>query len=107
MNKLSKFLVRSYGAATVSAAAKLTSKLRRDAFSAGWPSGVSRRLQVQYSEGQYVVRYPKAITSRVMDLEYGNQENPPSPVIRTFVRGIKDTGIRQEVEKSFKKARFY
>ena len=107
MNQLSRFLVKTYSAATVEAAKKLTAKLRRDAYTSGWPTPASRFLVVEYGNGQYTVKYPKAMSSRILDLEYGTQSNPPTPVIRPFIRSIRDTGMKKEIEKSLKKARLY
>lgn len=107
MNALSKFLVKTYSVATVKAARKLTSRLRREAYSAGWPTPASRFLVVEYGDGQYTVKYPKALSSKILDLEYGNQSTPPTPVIRPFIRSIRDTGTRREIEKALKKARLY
>lgn len=105
MNPLSKFFVQTYTAAAATASAKLTSKVRRQAYQMGWPTSVSRKLVVDFKEGQYTVSYPTEIKESVLDLEYGNQSTPPLPALRTFVRGVKDTAMKQEVEKSLKKAR--
>lgn len=105
MNPLSKFFVQTYTAAVATASAKLTSKVRRQAYQMGWPTSVSRRLVVDFKDGKYTVSYPSDLKESVLDLEYGNQSTPPLPAMRTFIRGIQDTGMRQEVEKSLKKAR--
>lgn len=105
MNPLSKFFVQTYTSAAATASAKLTSKVRRQAYQMGWPTSVSRRLVVDFKDGKYTVSYPSDLKESVLDLEYGNQSTPPLPAMRTFIRGIQDTGMRQEVEKSLKKAR--
>lgn len=105
MNPLSKFFLQTYTTAAATASAKLTSKVRRQAYQMGWPTAVSRRLIVDFKNGQYVVQYPSDLKESVLDLEYGNQTTPPLPALRTFVRSIKDTTMRQEVEKQLKKAR--
>lgn len=105
MNFLSKFFVQTYSSAAATTAAKLTSEVRRQAYTMGWPTSVSRHLVISHKDGQYVVEYPQQIKESVLDLEYGNQKTPPLPLMRTFMRRIEDTGMRQEVEKALKKAR--
>lgn len=107
MNPLSKFFAKAYSSAIANTAAKLTSRVRRQAYDMGWPTSVSRHLVINYKNGEYVVEYPQDIKESVLDLEYGNQKTPPLPVMRTFVRNVKDTGMREEIEKSLKKARFH
>jgi hypothetical protein len=106
VNFLSKFFIQTYSSAAATTAAKLTSKVRRQAYDMGWPPSVSRHLVIAHKDGEYVVEYPQQIKESVLNLEYGNQKTPPLPLMRTFIRGITDTGMRQEVEKSLKDARF-
>ena len=106
MNFLSKFFVQTYSSAAANTAAKLTSEVRRQAYTMGWPTSVSRHLVINYKDGEYIVEYPEQVKESVLDLEYGNQKTPPLPLMRTFIRSIEDTGMRQEVEKALKESRF-
>jgi hypothetical protein len=65
-------------------ARRMTSRLRRDALSSGWPSSVSRHLTVVHESGQFNVRYPEHVADKVEHLEYGDQTAHPRPVIRAF-----------------------
>lgn len=71
-------------------AKRLSATLRRQAYQAGWPSSVARFLQVSYVNGIFAVGYPKQAAKEIEDLEYGTQDNPPSPVILRFMNRIDE-----------------
>jgi hypothetical protein len=102
-NPLTKFFIKAWSESAVSAAHKLTSQVRRQAYQMGWPTEVSRHLLVDVQNGEYVVTYPKQVKESVLDLEFGNQTRPPLPLIRHFLTNLDDTGMRKEVEKHLKK----
>jgi len=64
----------------------MTAKLRNQAYKSGWPSHVARKLTVKHDGGDnFYVDYPKEIEKDVLDLEQGNQDNPPNAAILRFM----------------------
>lgn len=61
-------------------------KLRKHAASYGWPSDITDQLK--FSKGG-TISYPEDIKEAVLTLEYGTQDVPPAPAIRTFMLGAK------------------
>ena len=61
-------------------------KLRKHAASYGWPSDITDQLK--FSKGG-TISYPQDIEEAVLTLEYGTQDVPPAPAIRTFMLGAK------------------
>lgn len=72
------------------AADELTRILRERALSRAWPIGVIRHLRVKYvpDEDKFDITYSKGYKKRIEDLEFGTQNTPPSPVIRTFINSL-------------------
>ena len=103
-NPLTKLVAEIYAEGYSAAASKLTSEVRRKAYLMGWPTSISRQLLVDVnSAGQYVVRYPKQLTKAIMNLEYGDQNTPPTPAIRGFLKSIGNTDMQNQIAKSLKK----
>jgi hypothetical protein len=71
--------------ALTSIAPQLTKQLRVAAKTAGWPEKIIKSISISTNNGQIAVMYPEKLKSDVEDLEYGNGDVPPAPVIRTFV----------------------
>lgn len=61
-------------------------RLRKHAASYGWPSEIVNKL-THSKDG--VASYPKDIENAVLTLEYGTQDVPPAPALRTFMLGAK------------------
>lgn len=104
MNPLSKFLVGAYSEAAFTSAAGLTEDIRSSALEMGWPEEVANHLIVDLEDGQYIVKYPQMLKDSILTLEYGTQAIPPLPAIRSFIQGLYDTDMEQEVEKHLKKS---
>lgn len=63
----------------------LTSRIRKDAVTAGWPKRVADSISVKVTKDEILAEYPENLTDTIMDLEYGNQNASPKPVLRRFV----------------------
>lgn len=66
------------------AAQDATRSLRKHALDSGWPSHLARALSVTHDNGKVSIDYPERHADEILDLEYGTQDRPPSPVLRTF-----------------------
>ena len=67
------------------AASEYTPKLRDYADSYGWPKNLTDNLKLIQSGNGHTVAYPESLREEVLTLEYGTQDVPPSPVMRTFM----------------------
>lgn len=66
------------------AAAQATVGLRKHALAHGWPTHLAQRLSVSHEDGRVAIAYPDHLADEILDLEYGTEDTPPSPVLRTF-----------------------
>jgi hypothetical protein len=66
-----------------------TQKLRDNAQAAGWPTDVANTLMVSPNNQGLGVEYPANVRDKVLTLEYGTQDVPPSPVIRSTILGVE------------------
>lgn len=64
---------------------QLSAELQQYARAAGWPADVCDQLSIRQEDGEYIASFPTIIGGRVNDLEYGTQDTPPNPVIRSFL----------------------
>jgi len=64
--------------------AELTSLVRVDANSAGWPKKIASKLVVSITNSKVVINYPIEFADEVDELEYGNRAKAPQPVFRRF-----------------------
>ena len=71
-------------------AARLSAVLRRQAYLAGWPSNLARRLSVKFEAGTFVPHYPRDVAEEIENLEYGTPDHPPSPVIHRFLNRLHE-----------------
>ena len=62
-------------------------KLRDHAQSYGWPDEISSQLSMSYDGSNHSITYPEDIADDILTLEYGTQDIPPSPALRTFMTG--------------------
>jgi hypothetical protein len=63
----------------------LTKNLRARARSAQWPEDIINSLEVTSNVGKVYVSYPDDFKGQIDNLEYGNLNSLPQPVLRTFV----------------------
>ena len=66
-----------------------TKNLRSHASSYGWPEEIANNLMVSHDGKSHSISYPKNLEEAVLTLEYGTQDAPPAPALRTFVLGAK------------------
>ena len=64
-----------------------TEDLRTHAASYGWPQELINSMSIDYT-GTVKFSHPK-YKKAAMDLDYGTQDTPLSPAIRTYMQGIK------------------
>lgn len=103
-NPFTNLVAELYAEGYSAAASKLTSQIRRHAFQMGWPTSISRHLVVDVdSSGKYVVRYPKQLSKAVNHIEYGDQNTPFNPAIRSFLKNITDTDMENRIGMLLKK----
>ena len=69
-------------------ARQLTMSLRTYAIASGWPLDIANMLEVVYENGSFVPAWPRAMTEKVRDLEYG-YSNEPNPVLRRFANRVE------------------
>lgn len=64
---------------------RFTGVLRNMAYDAGWPDDIVSSLSLIYEDGAVQISYPESLTTRVNDLEFGKEGQPPNSVIRSFM----------------------
>lgn len=57
----------------------------------GWPDAVVNQLAIRQENGEYTISYPPHLAAQVNFLEYGDQDTPPSAVLRNFLTNYIDT----------------
>ena len=80
-------------------ALKLTPVLRDQAFRAEWPSEIVIELSVKAEDENLYISYPDEFDSRIEDLEYGSQSQPPRPVLRPFMARYA-SNLEEEITES-------
>jgi len=68
-----------------------TTRLRTFCRMNGWPEEVSSQMSIRQEDGEYTISYPPHLSAKVNFLEYGDQDNPPSAVLRNFLTNYIDT----------------
>lgn len=83
-------------------ARQLTLSFRDYALGRGWPLGIVLFIQIKFlnvgddrTRGPFGgaifdVSYPDIVKKKVEDLEYGTQDTPPNPAIRSFLNRVDD-----------------
>ena len=56
----------------------------------GWPEEVASQMSVTQEGGEYTISYPPHLAAKVNFLEYGDQDTPPSSVLRNFLTNYID-----------------
>jgi hypothetical protein len=82
------------------AAERLTPDFRQEALTAGWPADIVFQMTVEEQDGDLYLSYPDSISGQVENLEYGNKEEAPNPIIRRFIRNHTD-GLDDIFESAF------
>lgn len=70
--------------AAIKSADRLTPVLRNMAIAADWPSDITLNLTVKAKDGSLYIDYPEELEDRINDLEYGQRDQAPNPVLRSF-----------------------
>ena len=70
--------------AAIKSADRLTPVLRNMAIAADWPSDITLNLTVKAKDGVLYIDYPEELEDRINDLEYGQRDQAPNAVLRSF-----------------------
>ena len=82
----------------------LTSRLRTFCRINGWPEDVWTQMSIRQENGQYTIYYPPQLSSKVSYLEYGDQDTPPSAVLRNFLTNyIESDAFATGISRSLKR----
>lgn len=68
-----------------------TQRLRTFCRINGWPEEVASQMSIRNVDGEYTIYYPPHLAAKVNFLEYGDQDTPPSAVLRNFLTNYIDT----------------
>ncbi len=68
-----------------------TQRLRTFCRINGWPAEVYSQMSIRQENGEYTIYYPPHLSAQVNFLEYGDQDNPPTAVLRNFLTNYIDT----------------
>lgn len=79
-----KHLIDSFPEAAARTARSMTYDLRKLASEHGWDQDVVNSMRILYSDSGFKVHVPKQYASRAHILEYGDETNAPTAVIRKF-----------------------
>jgi len=88
--KLSELILNSVSGAETEDSLITTQRLRTWCRMNQWPEAVVRQLSVVHKDGEYVIYYPPNLSDQVNFLEYGDQDTPPSAVLRNFLTNFID-----------------
>jgi len=84
--RLQELLEDSVKREAVNNSQHLTAKLREFCAAAKWPAAVVDVMSIREEDDGYHIFYPNFIKDKVHVLEYGDQDTPPSGIIRSFLR---------------------
>jgi hypothetical protein len=68
-----------------------TNRLRTFCRINGWPEEVASQMFIRQEDGEYTISFPENLSAQVNFLEYGDQDTPPSAVLRNFLTNYIDT----------------
>lgn len=69
----------------------------------GWPEEVASQMSVTQKGGEYTISYPLHLAAKVNFLEYGDQNTPPSSVLRNFLTNyIDDDAFARGMSRSLR-----
>lgn len=84
--RLQDLLEESVKREAVNNSQHLTAKLREICAAAKWPANVVDVMSIREEDDGYHIFYPNFVKNKVHVLEYGDQDTPPSGIIRGFLR---------------------
>lgn len=88
--KLSQLITNSISGAETEDSFITTQRLKTWCRMNGWPEVVVSQISVVQKDGEYIIYYPPSLSAQVNFLEYGDQDNPPSAVLRNFLTNFID-----------------
>ena len=65
-----------------------TDRFRSHVLTYGWPEDVVSQMRIDYKDYGHTIVYPQSLEEQILTLEYGTQDIPNSPAIRTFMLGL-------------------
>jgi hypothetical protein len=81
-----------------------TNRLRTFCRMNGWPEDVANQMSIRQENGEYTISFPDYLSAQVNFLEYGDQDTPPSAVLRNFLTNYIDTdAFATGISRSLKK----
>jgi hypothetical protein len=89
--RLSELLKNSINEGARFDSAATTKALQEYCLKRGWPAEVVNNLSIINDGSEHTVYYPPYLTSKINDLEYGNQNTQPSGTLRRFLDTIDDS----------------
>lgn len=88
--KLTDYILNSLPVAEQEDSFATTQRLRAWCRWNNWPEDIISQIYWQQQNGEGTVFYPPHLSARVLFLEYGDQDTPPSAVLRNFMTNLKD-----------------
>jgi hypothetical protein len=88
--KLTEYILNALPVAEQEDSFATTQRLRAWCRWNEWPEDIVSQIYWVQQNGEGTVFYPPHISDRVLFLEYGDQDTPPSAVLRNFMTNLKD-----------------
>jgi len=88
--KLSDLITSSISAAEIEDSRITTQRLKTWCLLNKWPEDIVKQMSVVHKDGEYVIYYPPHLSAKISFLEYGDQDTPPSAVLRNFLTNFID-----------------
>ena len=88
--RLSELILNSISGAEAQDSFITTQRLKTWCRMNQWPEEVVRQISVVQKDGEYKIYYPPTLSAQVNFLEYGDQDTPPSAVLRNFLTNFID-----------------
>ena len=88
--KLSDLITSSVSAAEIEDSRITTQRLKTWCRMNKWPEAVVSQISIVHKDGEYKIYYPPHLSAQVNFLEYGDQDTPPSAVLRNFLTNFID-----------------
>ena len=88
--RLSELILNSVSGAEAQDSFITTQRLKTWCRMNKWPEAVVSQLSIVHKDGEYKIYYPPHLSAQVNFLEYGDQDTPPSAVLRNFLTNFID-----------------
>lgn len=88
--RLSELILNSVSGAEAQDSSITTQRLKTWCRMNNWPEVVVSQISAVQKDGEYVIHYPPHLADKVNFLEYGDQDTPPSAVLRNFLTNFID-----------------